>query len=188
MSIMSVMPSNHLILCCPLLLVPSIFPHIKVFSNESVLCIKWPKYWSFSLFLLPNHIIILVTFKWSVLIYSSLMVNNDEHLFMWSPAICVSFLVRYLFSLTIFKTGSFILLNCKSSLCILASGSLSDIWFVNIFCGFSFHFLYCFFEHTEALYICLSLNQPCLPKPYKMKATYTYPVDCEPFAGTGISC
>ena len=41
-------PSNHLILCCPLLLLPSIFPSIRVFSNESVLCIRWPKYWSFS--------------------------------------------------------------------------------------------------------------------------------------------
>ena len=48
MSIESVMPSNHLILCHPLLLLPSIFPSIKVFSNESVLHIKWPKYWSFS--------------------------------------------------------------------------------------------------------------------------------------------
>ena len=47
-SIMSVMPSNHLILCHPLLLLPSIFPHIRVFSNESVLCIRWPEYWSFS--------------------------------------------------------------------------------------------------------------------------------------------
>ena len=46
MSIELVMPSNHLILCHPLLLLPSIFPSIRVFSNESVLCIKWPKYWS----------------------------------------------------------------------------------------------------------------------------------------------
>ena len=49
MSIESVMPSNHLILCCPLLLLLSIFPSIRVFSNESVLRIRWPKYWSFSL-------------------------------------------------------------------------------------------------------------------------------------------
>ena len=48
MSIESVMPSNHLILCHPLLLPPSIFPSIRVFSNESLLCIRWPKYWSFS--------------------------------------------------------------------------------------------------------------------------------------------
>ena len=48
MSIKSVIPSNHLILCRPLLLQPSIFPSIRVFSNESVLCIRWPKYWSFN--------------------------------------------------------------------------------------------------------------------------------------------
>ena len=48
MSIESVMSSNHLILCRPLLLLPSIFPSIRVFSNESALCIRWPKYWSFS--------------------------------------------------------------------------------------------------------------------------------------------
>ena len=48
MSVESVMPSNHLILCHPLLLLPSIFPSIRVFSNESVLHIRWPKYWSFS--------------------------------------------------------------------------------------------------------------------------------------------
>ena len=49
MSIESVMPSNHLILCHPLLLLPSIFPSIRVFSSESVLCIRWPNYWSFSI-------------------------------------------------------------------------------------------------------------------------------------------
>ena len=48
MSIESVMPSNHLILCCLLLLLPTIFPSIRVFSNESALPIRWPKYWSFS--------------------------------------------------------------------------------------------------------------------------------------------
>ena len=53
MSIESVTPSNHLILCCPLLLLPSIFPSIMVFSNESALCINWPKYWSFSFNISP---------------------------------------------------------------------------------------------------------------------------------------
>ena len=53
MSIESVMPSNHLILCRPLLLPPSIFPSISVFSNESVLCIRWAKYWSFSFSISP---------------------------------------------------------------------------------------------------------------------------------------
>ena len=55
MSIESVMPSNHLILCCPLLLLPSIFPSISVFSNESALCISWPKYWSFSFNISPSN-------------------------------------------------------------------------------------------------------------------------------------
>ena len=55
MSTESVMPSNHLILCHPLLLLPSIFPNIRVFSNESVLCIRWPKYWSFSLSISPSN-------------------------------------------------------------------------------------------------------------------------------------
>ena len=51
----SVMPSNHLILCHPLPLPLSIFPSIRVFSNESALCIKWPKYWSFSLSINPSN-------------------------------------------------------------------------------------------------------------------------------------
>ena len=54
MSIKSVMPSNHLILCYPLLLLPSIFPSIRVFSNESALRIRWPKYWSFSFNISPS--------------------------------------------------------------------------------------------------------------------------------------
>ena len=55
MSIESVMPSNHLILCRPLLLPSSIFPSIRVFSNESVLLIRWPKYWSFSFNISPSN-------------------------------------------------------------------------------------------------------------------------------------
>ena len=54
MSIESMMPSNHLILCHPLLLLPSIFPNIRVFSNESALPIRWPKYWSFSFSMRPS--------------------------------------------------------------------------------------------------------------------------------------
>ena len=55
MSIESVMPSNHFILCRPLLLLPSICPSIRVFSNESALCIRWPKYWSFSFSISPSN-------------------------------------------------------------------------------------------------------------------------------------
>ena len=55
MPIESVMPSNHLVLCCPLLLLPPIPPIIRVFSNESTLCIRWPKYWSFSFNISPSN-------------------------------------------------------------------------------------------------------------------------------------
>ena len=55
MSIDSVMPSSHLILCYPLLLLPLIFPSIRVFCNESALCIRWPKYWSFSFNISPSN-------------------------------------------------------------------------------------------------------------------------------------
>ena len=63
-SIKSVMPSNHLILCHPLLLLSSIFPSIRVFSNESALCIRWPKYWSFSFSIrLSNEYSGLISFR-----------------------------------------------------------------------------------------------------------------------------
>ena len=55
MSIESMMPSNHLILCCPLLLLLSIFPSIRVFSNESIIHMRWPKYWSFSFSISPSN-------------------------------------------------------------------------------------------------------------------------------------
>ena len=62
-----VMPSNHLILCCPLLLLPSIFPSTRVFSNESGLRMRWPKYWSFSFSISPsNEHSGLISFRWTV--------------------------------------------------------------------------------------------------------------------------
>ena len=63
MSIKSVMPSNHLILCRPLLLLPSISPSIRVFSKELVLSIKWPKYWSFSISVSPSEYSGLISFR-----------------------------------------------------------------------------------------------------------------------------
>ena len=64
MSVESVMPSNHLILCCPLLLPLSIFPKIRVFSNESALHIRWPKFWSFSFNISPsNAYSVLISFR-----------------------------------------------------------------------------------------------------------------------------
>ena len=65
-SIKSVMPSSHLILCRPLLLLPPIPPSIKVFSNGSTLCMRWPKYWSFSFSIIPSKEIPgLISFKWT---------------------------------------------------------------------------------------------------------------------------
>ena len=64
MSMELVMPSNHLILCHPLFLLPSIFPNTKIFSNESALCIRWPKYWSFSFSIsLSNEYSCLISFR-----------------------------------------------------------------------------------------------------------------------------
>ena len=64
MSVESVIPFNHPILCCPLFLLPSIFPSIRVFSKESFLCIRWPKYWSFSFSISPsNEYSVLISFR-----------------------------------------------------------------------------------------------------------------------------
>ena len=95
MSIESVMPSNHLILCCPLLLPPSIFPSIRVFSNESVLCIRWPKYWSFSFSISPfNEHPGLISFRMDWLdllalqgtLKSLLQHHRSEASILWSSA------------------------------------------------------------------------------------------------------
>ena len=80
MSIESVIPSNHLILCCPLLLLPSVFPSIRFFSNESVLCIKWPNYWSFSFSISPsNEYSGLIPLGWTV--WTCLLSNKLSRVF-----------------------------------------------------------------------------------------------------------
>ena len=99
MSIKSVMPSNHLILCCSFLLLPSIFPSIRVFSDKSVLCIRWPKYQSFSFSISPSHEYSgLISLGWTGLIslqskgLSSVFTNTkvqmhqffDVQLYLWS--------------------------------------------------------------------------------------------------------
>ena len=93
MSIESVMPSNYLILCRPLLLLPSIFPSIRVFSNESVLLIRWPKYWSFS-FSPSNEYSGLISFRMDWLdllavqgtLKSLLQHHSSKILIIWHPA------------------------------------------------------------------------------------------------------
>ena len=76
MSIESVIPQNRLILCCPLLLLPLIFPSIRVFSSKSVLCIRWPKYWNFSFSISPSSeysgLISLIWTGWTSLLFKGL--------------------------------------------------------------------------------------------------------------------
>ena len=95
MSIESVMPSNHLILCHPLLLPPSVFPSIRVFSNESALCIRWAKFWSFSFSISPsNEYAGLISFKmdWfdllavQVTLESLLHHHSSKASFLWCSA------------------------------------------------------------------------------------------------------
>ena len=101
MSMESVMPSNHLILCCPLLLLPSIFSSIRVFSNESALCSRWPKYWSFSFNISPfNEHLGLISFRmdWldllavqgtlkSLLQHQFKSINSSALSFLYSPTL-----------------------------------------------------------------------------------------------------
>ena len=95
MSIESVKPSNHLILCCPLLIPPSIFPRFRVFANELALCIRWPKYWSFSVSISPsNEYSGLISFRidWFDLLAvqgtlkSLLQHHNSKALILWHSA------------------------------------------------------------------------------------------------------
>ena len=86
MSIESVMPSNHLIRYRPLLLLPSIFPSIRVFSNESVLCIRWPKYWTFSFNISPsNEYSGLISFRMDWMDTGAYFVIIFKNLHMFSP-------------------------------------------------------------------------------------------------------
>ena len=80
MSIESVMPSNHLILCCPLLLLLSIFPSIRVFSNESALRIRWPRYWTFSFDISPsNEHPGLISFRMNLLVVQGTLQSLLQH-------------------------------------------------------------------------------------------------------------
>ena len=115
MSNESVTPSNHLILCCPLLLLPSIFPSIRVFSNESALPIRWPKYWSFSLSIsLSNGYSELISFRfdWFDLfaVKGTLKTLLQHHSSKASVPQCSTFFVVY-FSHPYMTTGKTIALS-----------------------------------------------------------------------------
>ena len=106
MSIESVMPSSHLILCHPLLLLPSIFPSIRGFSNESAVCIRWPKYWSFNFSVSPsNEYSELISFRIDWLdvftvqgtVKSLLQCHSSKASILWcSAAFMVQFLHQYM--------------------------------------------------------------------------------------------
>ena len=99
MSIESVMPSNHLILCRPLLLLPSIFPSIRVFSKESALYIRWPKYWSFSFNIsLPNEHPGLISFRvdWLDLLAVQGTLSSKASIFQHSAFFIVQLLYPYM--------------------------------------------------------------------------------------------
>ena len=101
MSIESVMPSNHLILCRPLLLLPSIFPSIRVFSKESALYIRWPKYWSFSFNIsLPNEHPGLISFRmdWLDLLAVQGTLSSKASIFQHSAFFIVQLLYPYMTS------------------------------------------------------------------------------------------
>ena len=95
---LSVMPSNHLILCCPLLLLPSIFPSIRVFSNESVLHLRWPKCWSFSFSISPsNEYSGLISFRmdWlDLLAVHEILKSLQHHSSKASILQCASFMIQ----------------------------------------------------------------------------------------------
>ena len=115
MSIESVMPSNHLILCHPLLLLPSIFPSIRVFSNDSVLHIRWPKYWSFSFSTSPsNEYSGLISFRmaWSDLLAAQEILKSllQQHSSKVSVLWCSAFFMVQL-SLPYMTTGKTIALT-----------------------------------------------------------------------------
>ena len=122
-SIESAMRSNHLILCHPLLLPPSIFPSIRVFSNESAVCIRWPKYWSFSFSISPsNEYSGLISFRIDYLdrlaVQDTLKCLLQHHSSKASILLCSVFFIVQL-SHPYMTTGKTIALLAKSCLCYL---------------------------------------------------------------------
>ena len=130
------MPSNHLILCHPLLLLPSIFPSIRVFSNESVLCIRWPKYWSFSFSISPsNEYSGLVSFRMDWLdllaVQGTLRSLLQRHSSKASILQCSAFFTIQL-SHPYMTTGKTIALTRQTFVCLLSL--LFNMFNMSVFC------------------------------------------------------
>ena len=162
MSITSVMPSNHLILCHPLLLQPSIFPSIRVFSNESVSRIRWPKYWSFSFSISPsNEYSGLISFRidWLDLLEvqgtlkSLLQHYSSKASILWCPAILI---VQLSHPYT--TTGKTIALIRWTIVGKVMSPLLNRIIFLKSHLAYSTQFLHFSFFHSLSL-LSLSLSQ-----------------------------
>ena len=106
----SVMSSNHLILCHPLLLLPSVFPNIRVFSNKSALCIRWPKYWSFSFNISPsNEYSRLVSFRDSKIFLHLTIQLYDSCLFLHRVCVCTQLCLTFGDPMDSSLPGSFVL-------------------------------------------------------------------------------
>ena len=127
MSIELVMPSNHLILCHPLLLPPSIFPSIRVFSNESILCIRWLKYWSFSFSISPSNAHPgLISFRMDWLDLLAVQGTLKSLLHLLTP--------KYLYPIHMGLSSTFLLLEgLRESPCFIFSGSCQNPYHFMIF-------------------------------------------------------
>ena len=137
MSIELVIPSNHVILCRPLLLLPSVFPSIRVFSNESVLCIRWPKYWSFSFSISPfNGYSVLISFRidWFDLLsaYGTLKSLLQHHSSKASILLCSAFFIVQL-SHPYMTTGNTIALTRQTFV-----SKVMSLLFYAVYVGHSF--------------------------------------------------
>ena len=153
MSIESVMPSNHPILCHPLLLPPSIFPSIRVFSKESVLCIRWPKFWSFSFSISPSneHSVLLSILRCSAffmvqLSHPYMRTGKTIALTIWTFILIHSFSYRF-WQFTIRKIGSLPMIWVKTIYIYVYMYVCMFVFAV------SFNSSWCFFCHDEVIFI-----------------------------------
>ena len=171
MSIKSVIPSNHLILCCFLLLLPSIFPSIRVFSNESVLHIRWPKYWSFNFSINPsNEYSGLISFRMDWLdlltvqgtLKSLLQYHSSKASVLW----CSAFFIVQL-SHPCMTTGKTIALTRQSSV-----GKVMSLLF-----NMLFRLVIAFLSRSKCLLIAW-LQSPCavILKSKKIKSVTGFPI------------
>ena len=178
MSIESVMPSNHLIFCCPLLLLPSIFPRSKVFSNESAFRIRWPKYWSFNFNISPSNE------------YSGLISFRMD----WFHLLAVqgtlkSLLQHYCSKASIIWCSAFFIVQLSHPYTPTGKTIALTIWtFVSKVMSLLFNMLsrlvITFLPRSRYLFISwLKSPSAMILKPQKIKSATVYPSDCDEVMG-----